>query len=345
MPPLGDRGKRVWKDLLLSPTFRKELKMINSEWDLIKRIKKIAETGNPLPGLVKGIGDDCAVYRISEKKYGLFSTDISVNNIHFNTSFCSWRDIGYKAVAANISDILAMGGSPILALSALVIPDSMEDEDIDELYLGMTECAGKFNTVIAGGDISRGSEPAISISIYGETENPVYRSGAQAGDYLYITGDTGRSRGGLEIMQERLSPDQFPGLIKKHLRPSPAENYKTVIDTFTPNAMIDISDGIISDIKHICAESNKGFKINCDSLPVHKELKNYCAKRGRDHIEYALSSGEEYELLFTSAKMIDNIEGISLIGEITDCGEVYFRSGKEWVPMIKGYEHFKNKEK
>jgi len=315
--------------------------MINSEWDLIKRIKKIAETGNSLPALVKGIGDDCAVYRISEKKFGLFSTDISVNDIHFSTSFCSWYDIGFKAMAANISDILAMGGNPILVLSSLIISDNMNEENIEDIYRGMTECAGKFNTAIAGGDISRGSEPAISISIYGETENPVYRSGAAAGDYLYITGDTGRSRGGLEIVREKLSADQFPGLIKKHLRPSPAENYKTVIDTFTPNAMIDISDGIISDIKHICAESSKGFNINCDSLPVHEELKNYCTKRGRDHIEYALSSGEEYELLFTSSKIIDNIDGITRIGEITDCGEVYFRSGKEWEPRVKGYDHFK----
>ncbi len=318
--------------------------MINSEWDLIKRIKKIAETGNSLPALVKGIGDDCAVYKISEKKYGLFSTDISVNNIHFSTAFCSWYDIGFKAMTANISDILAMGGTPILALSALIISDSMNEEDIENLYLGMSECAGKFNTAIAAGDISRGSEPAISISIYGETGNPVYRSGAAVGDYLYITGDTGRSKGGLEIVQEKLSPDQFPGLIKKHLRPSPAENYKTVIDTFTPTAMIDISDGILSDIMHISAESNIGFNINCDSLPVHEEVKNYCTRRGRDHIEYALSSGEEYELLFTSSKLIDNIDGIRLIGEITDSGEVYFRSGKEWVPRAKGYEHFKNKE-
>lgn len=319
--------------------------MINSEWDLIKRIKKIAETGNPIPGLVKGIGDDCAVYRISENRYGLFSTDISVNNIHFSTSYCSWRDIGHKAMAANISDILAMGGNPILALSALIIPDSMKDEDIEEIYQGMTECSRKFNTEIAGGDISRGSEPAISISIYGETENPVYRSGAASGDYLYLTGDTGRSSGGMEILQERLNRDEFPGLTMKHLRPSPAENFKTVIDTFSPSAMIDISDGIISDIKHICAESNKGFNINCDSLPFHKELENYCKRRGRDRIEYALSSGEEYELLFTSSKMIGNIEGITLIGEITDSGEVYYRSGREWLPRAKGYEHFKYEEK
>lgn len=314
--------------------------MINSEWDLIKRIKKIAETGKFLPGLIKGIGDDCAVYKISENKYGLFSTDISVDNIHFSRSYCTWYDIGYKAMTANISDILSMGGTPILALSALVVPESFNEEEIEELYRGMTECAGEFNTVIAGGDISRGSEPAISISIYGETENPVYRSGASAGDYLYLTGDTGRSLGGLEILQGGLSDEEFPGLIAKHLRPSPAVNYQTVIDTFNPSSMIDISDGIISDIKHICAESNRGFNINCGSLPVHEELIKYCAARGKDYMEYALASGEEYELLFTSPKLLNSVDGITLIGEITDRDETYTRSGKKWEPPVKGYEHF-----
>ena len=128
------------------------------------------------------------------------------------------------------------------------------------------------------------------------------------------------------------------------MRPSPYGHVKMIKEIFKPTAMIDISDGILSDLKHICAESRKGFNINCSRLPVHGELKKYCLEKKKDYISYALSSGEEYELLFTSQKNTENIDGVTLIGEITENGEIYNRSGKEWIPDIKGYEHFKKSE-
>lgn len=318
--------------------------MISGEFDIIKRIKaQVQQTIMPSQ-LVKGIGDDCAVYKIDEKRYGLFSTDVSVENVHFNTKYCSWYDIGFKSMSANISDIFAMGGNPLFILSAVTVPVNMNVEDIEEIYRGMISCAAPYGVYIAGGDFSSGSSLSLCISIYGETDNPVYRNSASAGDYIYITGDTGRSKGGLEILMNREDIMEYPSLVERHLRPCPAKNYKVVIENFKPTAMIDISDGLISDLEHLCENSKKGFIINCDNLPVHDELKKYCSAKNIDYMLHALSSGEEYELLFTSEKLIENIEGITLIGEITESSEVYTRSGKQWVPDIKGYEHFKNSE-
>jgi len=318
--------------------------MISGEWDLIKRINSQVKKSPESSNLVKGIGDDCAVYKICERRYGLFSTDVSVENIHFSTHYCSWYDIGFRSMCANISDISAMGGVPLFVLSAITIPDHINTGDIDEIYRGMLSCATPYGVSIAGGDISRGSELSLCISIYGETDNPVYRSGASSGEYIFITGDTGRSKAGLEILTGSGDINEYPSLTEKHLRPSPCGHVKMIKEIFKPTAMIDISDGILSDLKHICAESRKGFNINCSRLPVHDELKKYCYEKKKDYISYALSSGEEYELLFTSQKNTGNIDGVTLIGEITENGEVYTRSGKAWTPDIKGYEHFKKSE-
>jgi thiamine-monophosphate kinase len=318
--------------------------MISGEWDLIKIIKAQVNS-SPVPaGLIKGIGDDCAVYQIDEKRYGLFSTDVSVEDIHFRTSYCSFNDIGFRSMAANISDILAMGGTPLFVLSAITVPAGINNSNIEEIYRGMLSCASPYGVSIAGGDISKGRDLSLSISIYGETDNPVYRSGASQGDYIYITGDTGRSKAGLEILMAGGNAGKYPSLTERHLRPTPFMNIKMIKEIFRPTSMIDISDGIISDIKHICAQSRKGFSINCDRLTLHDELEKYCNYMGKESIPYALSSGEEYELLFTSQKIAENIDGVTLIGEITESGEIYTRSGIEWIPPVKGYEHFKKAE-
>lgn len=319
-------------------------KMIPGEFDIIKSIKAQAQKTVVPSQLVKGIGDDCAVYKIDEKRYGLFSTDLSVANVHFSAKYCSWYDIGFRSMSANISDIFAMGGNPLFILSALTVPGNMNIDDIDEIYRGMISCAAPYGVSIAGGDISSGRDLSLCISIYGETDIPVYRNGASAGDYIYITGDTGRSKGGLEILMKGEDVIEYPSLIERHLNPCPAKNHKMVNEKFKPSAMIDISDGIISDLKHISVESKKGFLINCDKLPVHDELIKYCSTKKTDYISHALSSGEEYELLFTSQKLIENIDGVTLVGEITESGEIYTRSGKKWIPDIKGYEHFKHLE-
>ncbi len=315
---------------------------MQSEWDIIKNIKKRIGTKPSSGSPILGIGDDCAVYTISEGRYGLFSTDISIENVHFDLSYTSYHDAGYRSMSANISDICAMGGVPILALVALGIPAVTSRKNIDELYEGFLSSASKNNTFIAGGDISGSEKLVISISIYGETSHPVYRSGAKPGDYIYVTGEPGLSKLGLELLQSGKNCGDYPLSIKKHLAPDPrTEMIQVIMNNFSPSAMIDISDGLLSDLGHICEESKTGFVIDTDSLPVPYELLSFCKGDYNKMLDYSIYSGEEYELLFTSSKPDSGHAGIRCIGRITGSGYI-LRSGNSSTKIdIKGYDHFR----
>ena len=315
---------------------------MQSEWDIIKTIKARVGTKPSTGSPIFGIGDDCAVYRISEGRYGLFSTDISIENVHFDLRYTSYHDAGYRTISANISDIYAMGGTPILALVALGLPESMSQQDVDEIYNGILSSSSKHNTFIAGGDISRSGKLVISISIYGETSNPVYRNGAKPGDYIYVTGEPGLSKLGLELLQSGKNSDDYPFSIKKHLTPDPrGDLLMSVIKEFNPTSMIDISDGLISDLRHICEESSTGFVINAESLPVPAELLSFCSGNINKVLDYSLYSGEEYELLFTSSKPESGYNNIRLIGRITDSGYILKTGDSSREIKIAGYDHFR----
>lgn len=315
---------------------------MKSEWDVIKSIRsRVGE--RPASGdSIRGIGDDCAVYTISEGRCGLFSTDISVEDVHFDLRYTSYHDAGYRSMSANISDIYAMGGNPVLALIALAVPQHTTQDEIDRLYEGLAASASKNNTFIAGGDLSRSDKLVISISIYGETANPVYRSGATPGDYIYVTGKPGLSKLGLDLLRQGDDCTTYPDAKRKHLTPD-AQNelLDPILSLFSPTAMIDISDGLLSDLGHICEESGTGFILDTASLPVHDEIKKFCKGDTSQIHDYILRSGEEYELLFTSGILSDEKEGITCIGTITGSGYA-LRRGDILEPVeIKGYDHFK----
>ncbi|HOP63066.1 MAG TPA: thiamine-phosphate kinase [Spirochaetota bacterium] len=315
---------------------------MTSEWDIINRIKeKIGSTpSSSLP--VVGIGDDCAVYTISEGRYGLFSTDVSFENIHFDLSYTSYHDAGYRSMSANVSDIYAMGGKPLIVLVALGLPATITEQQIDELYEGLQSSASKNGTFIAGGDISKSDKLVISISIYGEASSPVYRNGAKPGDFIYVTGKPGLSRLGLELLQENGDTSAYPGAIKKHLTPDPAGSMlNAILDEFSPTSMVDISDGLLSDLGHICSESRTGFILEPGLFPIHEEVSFFCGGDSGRITDYVLKSGEEYELLFTSAKPESSIEGITLIGRVTESGYILKREDKEEEIKISGYDHFR----
>lgn len=317
--------------------------MIKSELDLIRSIKQKVNTAQKFPGNVKGIGDDCAVYTISEKKSGLFSTDISIENIHFDLAYTSLFNAGYRSMTANISDIYAMGGKPLLSLVSIGIPGELDDEDISELYDGILACSKKYGVLLSGGDTSASRDLVISISIYGESASPVYRDGARPGDRIYLTGTTGLSKLGLEILKNKMNQDEYPSSVNRHLKPEPGSGMLNVIlELYNPSSMIDISDGLINDLGHICRESGTGFELIEDMLPVHDEIKKFCSGNNRRITDYALYSGEEYELVFTSAKKIPGIPGITCIGRITPGGYTLISANSVKHIDIKGYDHFKN---
>jgi len=316
--------------------------MIKSEFKLIESIKDRIDRTQKFSEKIYGIGDDCAVYKISYNRYGLFSTDISIENVHFDLTYTSLFNAGYRSMAANISDIYAMGGNPVLALVSIGIPEYITPQKIDELYDGLLASAVKHGTFIAGGDTSKSTELIINISIYGETSSPVYRTGAKPGDRIYITGNTGLSKLGLEVLSRKLDSDNFRESTLKHLKPEPrGDLLQIILKEFDPTSMIDISDGLLIDLGHICEMSSCGFNLFEEQIPVHEELKTFCADKKIRSADYSLYSGEEYELLFTSEKEITDNRQITHIGDITSDGYTLVSDNIQTAVKINGYDHFK----
>lgn len=320
---------------------------IRSEFGLIDKIReRVGKAGPPLPEeLIMGIGDDAAVYRIPGGRYGIFTADISIESVHFILGMSTLRDIGYKAMAGNISDVAAMGGRPRLAFISLGIPEGMEEEDVLSIYDGMMDAARPTGTVIAGGDTSRSGELIVSIALYGEAETlPVLRSTAREGDRIYLTGSTGRSLAGLEVLKsgDRNLADEYRDLVERHLRPpGRADLTETIMREYGPTSMTDISDGLLSDLGHICTQSGRGFLLERERIPVADALDRYCRGMKRDPWRYVLESGEEYELIFTSPLAESRHREITRIGEITKEGFL-LHTGEETVSInLKGYDHFK----
>jgi len=316
--------------------------MINSEFKLIESIKEMVNRTQQIPDRIFGIGDDCAVYKISDNRYGLFSTDISIENIHFDLSYTSLYNTGYRSMTANISDITAMGGKPVLALISIGIPAQFTTDMINELYEGILACAVKYGTFIAGGDTSKSSELIVNISIYGETFLPIYRKGAEPGDRIYLTGNTGLSKLGLEILQTKTELNELSDYIDKHLKPEPRiDLIDLILNEYHPTSMIDISDGLIIDLGHICRVSNCGFELHEKKIPVDNKLKNFCADKKNKTSDYSLYSGEEYELLFTTKKEISDNKNITHIGNITTNAYTLISDGLRFPVELNGFDHFK----
>jgi thiamine-monophosphate kinase len=327
---------------------------IKSEWKLLEAVTdRIKRDGiKPPLDLVLSIGDDCAVFDLDDNSYGLLTTDISIENIHFKRGMISPEDIGYKAMMGNMSDIAAMGGVPLYAVVSLGVPDGFTEEEILAIYDGIIEVANSADVAIAGGDISKSGELVINIALYGKVVKSqlVKRKGARIGDIIYVTGNLGDSKAGLEILLSMNSSmiKKFPDLIARHKRPQARFNIiDDILNVFSPNSMIDISDGLLSDLRHLCAAGSAGFKIFEDKLPLSKELISYAAMKGEDQYQYALSSGEEYELLFTTEKKLADLMKMTInkvpvvpIGEIIESGFYILRNNKLEEAIIAGFDHF-----
>lgn len=325
---------------------------VSGEWSLLGKIEQLIKQRQQgdFPGLVKGIGDDCAVFHVGEGSFGLISTDISIASVHFRVDLSSPEDIGYRAMISNISDISAMGGTARYAFIAIGIPETLDDDYIVALYKGLLEGAAAGSTAIAGGDISKAGNLTISISIYGDLSGrePLYRHGANTGNTIYCTGTLGGSKAGLEVL---LSKDadmlkKYNHLVERHNRPPCRhELVQSILRTYQPTAMIDISDGILSDLGHICRASEQGSDIDIEALPLHDGIREYALHEMSDLKELLLTSGEEYELLFTSTvkkekEYIHNIP-VSPLGRITEKKSTIREKGKPVTLSLKGFDHFR----
>ncbi len=302
--------------------------------------------------LIIGIGDDAAVWQ-GDDSLQLATTDFLVQDVHFSLGIISWQDLGWRALAANLSDIAAMGGLPRYALVSLAMPGNTEVDDVAALYRGMLELAGQFGMAIIGGDMSAAPLLVISITVLGGTNGPfdpiLTRSAARPGDKLAVTGALGGSAAGLEMLTKQLKfrEEESTGLKEAFTRPWPRVVEGQALVEQGVKAAIDVSDGLLSDLGHICRMSRVSARIETESVPLHPAVTTNFGDRG---LGLALGGGEDYELLFTApAGVIARVRAavscpVTVIGEITDgeSGQITLLNGRgnRVEPPRKGWEHF-----
>lgn len=308
------------------------------EFGLIEHLTKNFEVQNA--STILSMGDDAAVIDHFGKQT-VISTDMLVENIHFDLMYTPLKHLGYKSVIVNLSDIYAMNGTPTQITMSIAFSNRFSLEALNDFYEGVYAACEKYNVDLIGGDTSSSQKGfIISVTAIGEitVEKVVKRSGAQKGDLLCVTGDVGSAFLGLTLLERekkiylenpQIQPDleneQY--IVGRLLKP---EARKDIIEFFDkedllPTSMMDVSDGLSSEILHICKQSNVGCKLYEDKIPVHEQAKQFAYKLELDPTACALSGGEDYELLFTIPqsdhdKLVLN-EQISVIGYITDIEE------------------------
>ena len=316
------------------------------EFGLIDLLAKM--TGGGDERLLIGIGDDAAAWQ-GDDSIQLASVDSFVEGVHFTPETTPWQEVGWKALAVNLSDIAAMGGIPHYALVALSLPDDSQVEDVAALYSGMLKLAKQYGVTIVGGDISRAPLVAIAITILGSspTQKILTRSSAQAGEIVTVTGQLGAAAAGLEVLkgQRRLDPEADTRLKNAFLHPTPRIAEGLLLVEQGVKTAIDISDGLVADLNQICKASRVGARLEVERVPVEPTVKTAFSERA---LELALSGGEDYELLFTaSAEIVDKVKKaascpVTAIGEIT-AGKGVTLVDKEGNPFKlakAGWEHF-----
>jgi thiamine-monophosphate kinase len=303
---------------------------------------------------IVGIGDDAAVYSC-QNKFVVLTTDAFIEGVHFSLSYFTPHDVGYRALAATLSDIAAMAASPLGFLVSLGLPKKFEVDFVEEIYEGFKKLTSEYEVELWGGDIVFSPVFFLSLTAFGEVEETrlCLRSAAKIGQLIVVTGDLGLSEAGRLILQERLSNEGYSELIEKHLHPKPRIREAQAIGGAITGAMEDTSDGLLTELKHITEESNVGAIIDINKVLVKKSVKQIANKLSFDPLDLVLSGGEDFELVFTAypeeiEKARSEIEKFKLkltvIGEVIGEKGVFLKKGTE-VKKTKnfGYEHFKKK--
>jgi len=296
------------------------------------------------------IGDDCAVLPKDTDIDMLLTTDMLVEDIDFRLNWTTPEYIGHKALAVSLSDIAAMGGVPKWAMLSLGIPKHLWHGDfLDTFYAGWVALARKFKVELVGGDISRSPDKFFVDSIVGgevAKGKAVLRSGAKPGDAIYVTGSLGGAAGGLKLLEQgsRITSDTADStatVIKKQIAPAPQLDIgKQLQHLGIITSMIDLSDGLSSDLEHICRASGVGAKVYAERVPMDQDLVQFFPPEVC--LEMTLNGGDDFELLFTvSSQTVKEIPG-TCIGKITpDTGKLWLVQGDKLEHLSpKGYKHF-----
>jgi len=309
------------------------------EKQLIQRIRRAAMRGGYTTPR-RGIGDDCAVLKIPRGHEALVTTDFSLENVHFRRKWHPPESVGHRCLTRGLSDIAAMGGVPLAAFLSLALPAELPQGWVDGFMTGLLKLASRYSMPLAGGDTAQSPDGVLAdIMVVGSVPaaKAILRSAARPGDFLYVTGELGTSTAALNRLreEEKLRPQSHP----RHFYPEPRiAVVKILREKEIATAMIDISDGLSTDLGHICDESGVG------AIVYDEQLKAVSRSSG---LNLALHGGEEYELLFTAKpdrRIPRQIAGVPVtrIGEIVRGKQMKLRdaSGKSTILKPAGWEHF-----
>lgn len=333
------------------------------ELGLIRRIREGA-TGAPVAGVPVGIGDDAAVLAVTPGAALLATTDLVIEDVHFRRAWAAPVDVGWKTMSVNLSDIAAMGGVPRWALIGLAVPGDTPATDVEEFYGGMREAAAPHGVAIVGGDTSQSPRGwFISVTLLGEhAGRPRLRSTARAGDAIAVTGTLGRSAAGLAVLEmgadearrHGLSESVIAEVTRAHLRPrARVAEGQWLGAARDVHAMLDCSDGLATDLGHICRESAVGARVALDQVPIASGAEVVARTLGREPVPWAISGGEDYELLLTCDPAgVERLSSdfrkstgtpLTVIGEIEagKSGIVWIGADGNPVALPAGFEHFR----
>ncbi|SCY58497.1 thiamine-phosphate kinase [Flavobacterium caeni] len=308
------------------------------EFGLIDHLTQQFEMAQP--STLKGIGDDAAVLDFKDKKV-VVSTDLLVEGVHFDLAYMPLKHLGYKSVVVNVSDICAMNAKPTQITVSIAVSNRFPLEALEELFAGIALAAKEYGVDVIGGDTTSSQKGLlISITALGEADADelVYRNGAKANDLIVVTGDIGAAYMGLQVLERekqvfQVNPNSQPDLdaytylIERQLKPEARKDVRTMLHALEikPTGMIDISDGLSSEVIHLCKQSNTGCNIFEDKLPLDPQLIATCEEFNIDATTVAINGGEDYELLFTiGMDDFDKIKGnpnFTVIGHMTDPAE------------------------
>ena len=346
------------------------------EFGLIKRLTQDIELKNP--ETKKGVGDDCAVLEYDGKKEVLVTTDLLMEGVHFDLTYMPMKHLGYKSAIVNFSDVYAMGGTPKQITVSLALGKRFSVEDMDDFYVGLRLACDEYGVDIVGGDTTSSMTGlAISITCIGECPKgkAIYRNGAKETDLICVSGDLGAAYMGLQLLEREkdvyygqvadakaqgkeagdFQPD-FAGkeyLLERQMKPAARRDIIQALREagIQPTSMMDISDGLSSELMHICSQSNVGCRIYEERIPLDYQTAVMAEELNMNVTTCALNGGEDYELLFTvpiaDHEKMSNIKDVKLIGHITkpELGlALITRDGNEFELKAQGWNPLKNEE-
>jgi thiamine-monophosphate kinase len=329
------------------------------EFALIAALKRVIDKAAPAPELLIGIGDDAAAVQVTADGVLVMTTDTMVDGIHFRRGEADWTDVGWKSAVSNLSDIAAMGATPLHALITIGVPQSVSTGDMELLYGGLIAAFNEFGGSIVGGDVVSSPVFFVTVALTGKAETVVEsaapavlrRDAAQPGDLIGVTGAFGGAAGGLRALADGLTSPAAEALTRMHFRPMPRIAEATILINAGVLCAMDVSDGLVGDIEIICAANDVEAVVDVGSVPTPPELAD---EFGEEATPMALSGGEDYELVFTAPfdvmdrllarnrRMFTHIGRIVSVSDEDDGGDrVRLRNadGSDYILERKGWDH------